>query len=188
MFSYCAAFSCAMFVACLGLWICSQWLPVGIQWTHIETPTSMPFHYGGTYLVADPGGILLVRHVFSTTNPTEISSVGAAMSGRPAWELGLGTQLVHHHYRSVLDQTGFYYVSPRPNLPSQPNVMMSEVRVPDWPLLILFSFLPVLWLLHRVRRRPTEGICRVCGYDLRATRDRCPECGAIPEGAKGAAT
>lgn len=53
------------------------------------------------------------------------------------------------------------------------------IVVPYWALTILASILPAIWTLHLVRqvRRKRLGHCTVCGYDLRASKDRCPECG-----------
>ena len=56
------------------------------------------------------------------------------------------------------------------------------VGTPHWVLIILFSILPLLAFsgVFKRRQRLLEGHCIHCGYDLRATPDRCPECGKVP--------
>jgi hypothetical protein len=62
--------------------------------------------------------------------------------------------------------------------------------IPHWFLALIFAAIPTRWLAVRRRadRRSERELCRDCGYDLRATPDRCPECGAIAKAADGEVT
>jgi hypothetical protein len=52
---------------------------------------------------------------------------------------------------------------------------------PFWAIAAACAALPAALVLRRrtARRRARLGLCPACGYDLRATPDRCPECGTI---------
>jgi hypothetical protein len=56
------------------------------------------------------------------------------------------------------------------------------LHLPGWLLLPLTAALPAVSVRRfiRVRHWRTRGNCPGCGYDLRATPERCPECGTVP--------
>jgi hypothetical protein len=63
------------------------------------------------------------------------------------------------------------------------GALHAEGFVPFWSLVAATALLPLGWTASRIRsrrhrrRQKNAGICLACGYDLRATPDRCPECG-----------
>ena len=67
------------------------------------------------------------------------------------------------------------------------NVDLKEyfLRAPIWVIPSAASIFPCLWLIAAGRRRfqqlrrKRKGQCIQCGYDLRETPTRCPECGEI---------
>jgi len=91
--------------------------------------------------------------------------------------------------RSIWNWFGFYNYGERDTaryfLPGsvQAHTSFRLVIVPYWAASFVSGAWPI-WSMasvvrHKARRRRREraGLCPVCGYDLRATPGRCPECG-----------
>jgi hypothetical protein len=77
----------------------------------------------------------------------------------------------------------------RMNVQSEPFAMVlapvRSVFVPYWLILVSLTSVGFLsWRKRAVRMRAehrrSHGLCEGCGYDVRASPDRCPECGAVP--------
>jgi hypothetical protein len=71
---------------------------------------------------------------------------------------------------------------PGPSGMPQPQLQVRQYELPHWAAIAAAAILPAAWVVRwtRKRRRVARGLCVECGYDLRASPNRCPECGAIP--------
>ncbi|HZN65272.1 MAG TPA: hypothetical protein VFB66_08200 [Tepidisphaeraceae bacterium] len=91
-----------------------------------------------------------------------------------------GTRDTHHNFRVNDGWRGFVMVSEQyPDANGVPT-RYRYFEVPYWFLAAVMAG-PAAWAAwtawHYLRSRRRPGHCAGCGYDLRASADRCPECG-----------
>ena len=94
--------------------------------------------------------------------------------------------LAEGYARRVYDFGGFGFVNATG---AAPGFRQRYLTVPAWFVCAATAALPALVMVRsaglRRRARRARGQCPQCGYDLRMTPHRCPECGAASDSANG---
>jgi hypothetical protein len=99
-----------------------------------------------------------------------------AMSGYPVkveWHLGHVWQKYSRSHWNGINVGGVIYRA----APVTTNHRL--IVIPYWSPAMVFAILPSLWIWQFIKHghRRKLGHCPKCNYDVRATPDRCPECG-----------
>ena len=180
-----AGLSLLLAVATIVLWVRSYWVGNGFDVTRFLPPEPNFASPDNSQPVADRlfVGIQISQGELSYTKTFEAVT---------ATDSNVGWRWINVHHsrfpwytanRSLLGRLGFTTWGYSP--PQFPGISDLLVIVPLWPVVLLAAVIPSYWLFQfRRRRKNRNGFCVVCGYDLRATPDQCPECGLIQPKAK----
>jgi hypothetical protein len=189
IFAASCATSLILCVAACALWVTSYWVTTNFEFdwqsqdvesqrsTYLDGKASAGGIFGGGYshtvLLNPRDGCASVwgpvyNYYGGVDGHTSYPKI-ASERWLPLKSLGYGFPATGHSF------AGFKFEAYK--TPVENNV---EVVLPFWIVVLLTSIAPALyWRQIRRRRRAARlGYCRKCGYDLRASRDRCPECGA----------
>jgi hypothetical protein len=170
-----AAVSLVLLVATVALWVRSYWYRSGAGFNRRSASEQfvMNLNYGKfTFVInAVPEARLATKSVFAGEIPADPHLIDASK-----W-----TEGTYFFYEAL----GFSISYPSPATPAAKAARLSRyvAVVPMWFVAVMFALLPAVRWRSCVRRRPRPGNCVNCGYDLRATPERCPECGTAPPAA-----
>jgi len=138
-------------------------------------------------LSAEPKGIasrLLVVRRKAPTQAQFLPAAGQLASTQPAFTIvTLSLQRSHKSWAGIEWREWFIATAgPVDSSNRTFPIPHQSLGIPWAYIAVLAAVLPVSWVLRhpywRRRQRALRGLCLVCGYDLRASANRCPECGA----------
>jgi len=194
IFNGLAALSLLLFVAAIALLVRSTWISDEFYFT-----TASPAANGNAKVVlcdgfiqgggisVDLGILRMASRLVSAPPPYHEYVLPGGYIHARSWFARPHGPIVTITSRPVIEcgQFGVQWTVVKWSVPSRQGDTHLTVAIPLWSLVAAFAVLPLMWDVrhrrrHRTKTRGRAGQCPICGYDMRATPTRCPECGAIP--------
>lgn len=184
LFTILSALSLVLCATILFLWVRSYWVAEGWSWSDgVRVPTAgyqiawrkvLVSHRGRVCFMMDRsfGSPAAFRRRLDAKEAAYARGFHYASTRSPgAWWEWLGFEYRTHNGYPVIASVAI-----------GPPVQLTRMWLaPHWAAVVLTIPWPTWWLAGRGRRRYRlrHGLCLQCGYDLRATPERCPECGTV---------
>ena len=167
--NFVTALSLLLCAATLVLWVRSRFVEDLLLWRRVD---------GARWVVSSPGAVIFGIELANWSAWTT-DSHGLHYERGPASPtaqhlarmllLGVGPNDKFEYWTAA----GFGWYRWRP---ASHASHFARLVVPLWAVTVVTAALPAFRVARALRgRRP--GVCAACGYDLRATPGRCPECG-----------
>ena len=162
------ALSLLLCVAVGVLWIRSYWAAEWVWYNRFTTGRDATTLREIVFCVGEGQAASAV----STTGVPRLEDLSRARAVGWVWETYEADSVsdkVPGRFGFGIDMTG--------RLPRPFGYWSCTVALPLWFVTLAFALLPLTRLSQLLRRPLLPGLCRKCGYDLRATPGRCPQCG-----------
>jgi hypothetical protein len=162
-----AGLSLLLCLAAVGAWGWGNWTAVMVRWV---APHSI-YELGVSRAELFAG----VSHRLDPQGHYAAGKQGWSCKALPSTDLVAGAPMLFPDAHSPV--AGFFFGESKGQAFERKMILL-----PMWFVVAVFALLPLAAGTRLVRRRRrarrlNTGHCIACGYDLRASPDRCPECG-----------